>query len=189
MPRTHAIALAAVAGLLVTLSSCRPADSESADPAAATPDLPTLTAQSSPNQVAAAFVQALEGYLLNRQTNRPRADAYLTYASKLIGDQAVVNELRRFGLKIEQIDPVRYSTTQKEVAAEWSSAINFYAGYIEYPTPQTQPTTAPATEAVRFAAHNPAYNTRPVQILVVVTPQDNTWKVRLLTLMPAQNPS
>jgi len=188
--RPKRIMWAIAAGCLLAVCGCR----APASPDAAGTDEPLVetTADSTPHQVAAAFIRSLELFNKYEHTDRDRADELLEHAASMVSSRffdAAIAKVTKAGLKLdpEKIQRVRQShTAEKARAADWAVLIGYYTGHITYPKPSAPASSQPArvgTVTVRLPADRHDGLTRPVNIVVACT-RTGAWKVESVGLEP-----
>jgi hypothetical protein len=167
------------------ISACPISQAASTQPA-------TTQATALPAKYAETFLKGLEQFLALEHRNRQEADLVLRETSKSISDEPLTSAVALKGHRLSDLSEEEANLERKELASAWSAIINFYTGFIDYskikvlsfPALAT-PNSPPALIQVLFPAANPVFP-RPVNILIILIQEKNTWKVKLITLLPAQ---
>ena len=158
-------------------------ETQAAAPMDGPADLPTMTSQTGPQQVACDFIAALERFLRDEHSRPKDAQRELAFAGSLIADEPIEGPLTELGYKIKKIQPEKILALKETIASTWAAVINYYVGHITYPKAASAPTTQPRLPravTVRLPAHVPG-PTRPVEIIVTCV-REGTWKVKFVGL-------
>ncbi len=145
-----------------------------------------------PAQKAEEFLKGLEKFLALEHRNRKESDQVLWETSKIISDEPLTSAVAMVGLRLADIPEEKANLARKELAGSWSAIINFYTGFIDYDkmkvlnfSASSKPNPVLTTAHVIFPALNPAFP-RPVHILITMVLENNSWKVKSITLLPVR---
>jgi hypothetical protein len=141
-------------------------------------------------QMARKVLQDLETFLEQEHKTTRQADQTLLSISTHVSNQSLEVMVNPYGLKLSDIPDEKLNLLRKGIAGAWAAIINFYAGYINYNEPKLLTLPNPAlstaqTMQVAFPALRPDFP-HPVKILVVLVKENDTWKVRYLSLLPGE---
>ncbi|MFA5863048.1 MAG: hypothetical protein WC975_00015 [Phycisphaerae bacterium] len=141
-------------------------------------------------QIARTILRDLETFLIQEHTNPRQAEQTLRSISMHGSNQSLTAMLSPYGLKPSDIPGEKLNLLRKEIAGIWAAVINFYAGYINYAEPKFRTfanaaSSIPQTIQVAFPASRPDFP-HPIKILVILVKENDAWKIRYLSLLPAQ---
>ncbi len=164
----------------------RPADTRPAATRPATPSTDIV------GRTGLEFLKGLDTFLILEHRDRKEADRVLWSVSGLISDEPLTSAVAMKGYRLSDLSEKEANLERKELASTWASIINFYAGFIEYKRMRVvtfskpgKPDSSSGMAHVLFPAMNPAFP-HPVNILVLLIQEKNTWKVKSITLLPGQ---
>jgi hypothetical protein len=159
---------------------------------AATSQPATTQGVSVPAKTAENFLKGLEQFLALEHRNRQEADLVLGETSDSISDEPLTSAVALKGHRLSDLSEEEVNLSRKELASTWAAIINFYTGFINYNQAKIlsfpgspKPNSLSGLTQVLFPAANPAFP-RPVNILINLIPEKNTWKVKSIILLSAR---
>jgi hypothetical protein len=145
-----------------------------------------------PGQIGLEFLKGLEAFLSLEHRDRQEAERILRSVSGLISDEPLKSWVAMKGKRLSDLSEKEANASRKDLAGSWAAIINFYTGYIDYKrmrvvtfSKSAKPEVESAMAQVLFPAQNPAFP-RPVNILVLLIEESNTWKVKSVILLPGK---